>query len=112
MPYILDEWTYFFETPYGTTDPDFPQCTLDRPEGASPDGRMSIVNHFLAVEVFGIKIPDRLSAPRTNAATGDRSIGSQADLCTSTYGRQPNFILADFIDKGEVMEAQDLLNSV
>jgi hypothetical protein len=112
VPYILDEWTYFFETPYDTTDKDFPQCDLDRPAGASPDGRMYIVNHFLDVDVFGIKVPDRLSAPRTNAATGDGSIGAQADLCTSTYNRQPNFILADFIDQGQVMEAQDQLNSV
>jgi len=30
-PYILDEFPYFFETPYDNTDPTFPDCTLDRP---------------------------------------------------------------------------------
>ncbi len=25
VPYILDEFTYFFETPYDTTDPNFPE---------------------------------------------------------------------------------------
>jgi hypothetical protein len=25
VPYILDEFTYFFETPYDTTDPTFPE---------------------------------------------------------------------------------------
>lgn len=25
IPYILDEFTYFFETPYDTTDPNFPE---------------------------------------------------------------------------------------
>lgn len=111
MPYILDEWKYFFETPFGVTDKNFQTCALDRPAGASPDGRMYIVNHFLDIEIFGgILIPHRLEAPRTNSATGDGSIGSQADLCTKTYNRLPNLILADFVDKGQVMEAQDMLN--
>lgn len=112
MPYILDEWEYFFETPFDVTDKDFQQCTLDRPSDASPDGRMYIVNHFLDVDVLGALVPDRLRAPRTNAATGDGSIGSQADLCATTYNRQPNLILLDFVDKGEAMEAQDTLNGV
>jgi hypothetical protein len=25
VSYILDEFTYFFETPYDTTDPNFPE---------------------------------------------------------------------------------------
>lgn len=73
---------------------------------------MYIVNHFLGIEIMGIVVPHRLLAPRTNAATGDGSIGAQADLCTTTYNRKPNLILADFIDKGQVMEAQDNLNQV
>lgn len=113
VPYILNEWDYFFETPFDVTDPKFEQCTLDRPADSSPDGRMYIVNHFLDVElVGGVLVPDRLAAPKTNAATGDGSIGSQADLCKTTYSRQPNLILADFVDKGQIMEAQDMLNEV
>ena len=51
FPHIMDEFSYFFETPYDTTDPAFPQCTLDRPAGASPEGRMYIVNHFLDINI-------------------------------------------------------------
>jgi hypothetical protein len=73
---------------------------------------MYIVNHFLDIDIAGVLIPNRILADRTNAATGDGSIGSQSDLCTSTYSRKPNLILADFVDKGDVMEAQDNLNGV
>ena len=90
MPYILDEFTYFFETPYDVTDKSFNQCTLDRPSGASADGRMYIVNHFLDVDIFGILIPDQINAPKTNSPS---SILAQSNLCYQAWGRMPNFIL-------------------
>ncbi|KAL1956892.1 hypothetical protein VTO42DRAFT_6740 [Malbranchea cinnamomea] len=40
FPYLLDEFTYFFETPFELTDPNFPECKLDRPPNASPDDRL------------------------------------------------------------------------
>lgn len=110
-PYILDEFTYYFETPYGVTDPTFSNCSIDRPPGASPDGRMYIVNHMLNVEILGITVPDRVHAARTNAARGNGSIGAQAELCSGLYGRGPNVVLVDFVDQGEIMEAQRALNS-
>ncbi|KAF9886820.1 hypothetical protein FE257_011067 [Aspergillus nanangensis] len=110
VPYILDEFAYFFETPYDETNASFPKCSIDRPPGASSDGRMYIVNHFLDLDILGIKVPDREHASRTNAASGNGSIGAQSDLCRSQHGRLPNVILADFIDKGEVMKAQDMIN--
>ncbi|KAL8950959.1 MAG: hypothetical protein Q9222_003049, partial [Ikaeria aurantiellina] len=38
-PYILDEFAYYFETPFDTTDPAFNQCKIDRPPKAKPEGR-------------------------------------------------------------------------
>jgi hypothetical protein len=90
VPYILDEFTYFFETPYDVTDKSFNQCTLDRPSGASANGRMYIVNHFLDVDIFGIKIPDQINAPKTNSKS---SILAQSNLCLQAWGRVPNFVL-------------------
>jgi hypothetical protein len=101
VPYILDEFTYFFETPYDVIDKTFDQCTLDRPSGASATGRMYIVNHFLDEDILGILIPDTGALDTTNAATGTGSIGAQADLCTSTYGRVPNFVLVDYFEHGK-----------
>lgn len=110
MDYILDEFAYYFETPYDVTDRSFQSCSIDRPAGASATGRMYIVNHFLDVDIFGLKIPDRIHAARTNAATGPGSIGAQASECETLYGRAPNAVLADFVDKGDVIEAQNELN--
>ncbi|KAI4210877.1 MAG: hypothetical protein LQ351_006281 [Letrouitia transgressa] len=113
-PYLLDEFAYFFETPFDTTDPTFPQCALDRPPNGKPDGRMYIVNHFLdkEIDLFGQKVlvPDRAAAPRTNAAVGKGSITAQTDICEDLYGRTPAGVLVDFFDKGDVFRAQDLLN--
>ena len=112
VPYILDEFAYFFETPYDVTDASFPDCSVNRPAGASPNGRMYIVNHFLDLDIVGILIPDRGAASTTNAATGTGSIGAQSALCESLYSRPPNFVLVDFTDQGNVIAAQNALNGV
>ncbi|KAJ5157010.1 uncharacterized protein N7482_008110 [Penicillium canariense] len=108
--YILDEFAYYFETPYDVTDSSFSGCSIDRPSGASASGRMYIVNHFLDVDILGVKVPDRDAAATTNAATGKGSIGAQAAVCEALYNRAPNVVLADFVDKGNVIEAQNELN--
>ncbi|KAJ9385387.1 hypothetical protein DTO063F5_4352 [Paecilomyces variotii] len=110
IPYILDEFSYFFETPYDVTDPSFSNCSIDRPPGASASGRMYIVNHFLDVDILGVLVPDRVAAPTTNAVSGNGSIGVQASLCEGLYGRVPNFVLVDFTDQGDVLGAQERLN--
>lgn len=112
VPYILDEFTYFFETPFDTLDPKFPECTIDRPAGAKADGRMYIVNHFLDVEWLGIDIPDRMALDTTNAATGVGSIGAQADVCIGLYGRAPFGVLVDYLNHGDVFTAQNRLNGL
>lgn len=112
VPYILDEFTYFFETPYDVTDPNFAECTIDRPAGASADGRMYIVNHFLDLDIAGIDIPDNSADDTTNAATGVGSIGAQVAICLGLYGRAPVGVLVDYFDRGNVFAAQDTLNGL
>lgn len=133
VPYILPQFEYFFETPFNTLDPSFYQCTLDRgPEGSKGDGLMYIVNHFLDIEVGAdvlnipdevldlvipdeskrVLIPDVDSNFATNAAIGNGSIGAQADLCKSIWGRWPNVVLVDMFSRGNVFEAQNRLNEL
>jgi len=108
VPYILDEFTYFFETAYDVTS--FDSCALDRPPGSNGDGLMMIVNHFKDIDLFGILIPDVPDTTKTNAATGSGSIGEQSDLCISTWGRSPNVVLVDNFNLGNVFTAQNNLN--
>ncbi|KAK8073567.1 hypothetical protein PG994_004466 [Apiospora phragmitis] len=110
VPWILDEFKYYFETPFDTTDKNFAQCTLDRPQNASPDGRMYIVNHFLDIEIFpGVLIPNMADAGTTNSVA---SILAQTDLCYSKYQRTPNVVLLDFVSIGDAMKAQANMNNL
>ncbi|KAG4033779.1 hypothetical protein MFRU_004g02820 [Monilinia fructicola] len=111
-PYVLPEFSYFFETAYDVTTPTFPTCTLDRPPGSNGDGLLPLINHFLDVDILGILVPDRSAAAKTNAATGVGSIGAQADLCTETWGRKPRVMLLDFFNTGNALAAQNTLNGL
>jgi hypothetical protein len=113
FPYILDEFSYFFETPFDTTDPNFAQCTLDRPGNSSPNGKMYIVNHFLDAKIFGgLLVPDRLDLKKTNAATGQGSIGAQVGLCEGLYGKAPKAVLVDYFNTGDVFTAERSMNGL
>ncbi|KAL9621290.1 MAG: hypothetical protein Q9204_008131 [Flavoplaca sp. TL-2023a] len=148
VDFILDEFAYYFETPFNTLDPTFNQCSIDRPPNAQPEGRMYIVNHFLdkklgeggglpedveeqgkgIVEdvvsgfagIFGrrglgdeILVPFREKAEETNAkGGGEGSIGMQVEKCEGLYGRRPGVVLLDFVDEGEGVEAQRVLNGL
>ena len=108
----MNEWDYFFETPYDWTDAAFAQCSLDRPPNSSPQGKMYIVNHFLDTDVGGILIPNEGAAATTNAATGSGSIGAQSAICEGLYGYAPKGVLLDYIDAGAPFDAEANLNSI
>lgn len=113
VPYILPEFEYFFETPFGTTDPTFNQCSIDRPPNAEPEGLMILVNHFLDKEVLwmdDVLVPDTDANFQTNAANGQGSIGAQVGLCEKTYGRTPNVVLLDHFNRGNWLVAQQNMN--
>ena len=116
VPYILNEFAYFWETPYDTTDPTFSQCAIDRPylaADATPaarrdvEQRMYIVNHYLDTKVLGMEVPDRRDAKKTNAW---ESVGRQAGLCERVHGRKPRVVLVDYFDVGGWFRVQDRLN--
>ncbi|KAL8707940.1 MAG: hypothetical protein Q9220_007083 [cf. Caloplaca sp. 1 TL-2023] len=109
VPYILDEFAYFFETPYDTTDPAFNQCAIDRPPGATAEGRMYIVNHYLDKKLGDdMLVPDREAVETVN---GEESIGAQVALCEGMYGRKPNVVMLDFVGTGDgVQKVQGELN--
>ncbi|KAL7623437.1 hypothetical protein AAE478_007119 [Parahypoxylon ruwenzoriense] len=91
VPYILDEFAYYFETPFSPTEDNFIQCDIDRPDGAKADDRMYLANHNLNVEILpGVLVPDPLHSAETNSI---ESITSQTDICMKNYGRYPNVVL-------------------
>ncbi|KAI7977822.1 hypothetical protein EIK77_009362 [Talaromyces pinophilus] len=88
VPYILDEFTQMWETPFSPTDSDFP-CTTQRPPNLSEESAKSIMymaNHNLNVEIsfsgFDILIPNTAVLNETNGVSGYRSLGLMAENCT------------------------------
>ncbi|GAA5986464.1 hypothetical protein JCM10908_003764 [Rhodotorula pacifica] len=116
VPYLIDEFTNIWETPYDVTENSFP-CTVDRVTG-SPDNKMYLINHFLDVNmtILGttIPVPAVQELDTTNAATGTGSLGAQASECVAQHGYNPTFTLVDYYDVGDgsVFEYTAKLNGV
>jgi len=104
VPYILDEFSNVFETPYEVVEPEDFVCNVNRPPNTQPGNKLYVMNHFLDYNVssgnLSIQIPNVTYAYETNALSGFGSLGSQAQNCSATFGRQPNFLLVDFFDQG------------
>lgn len=113
-PYILDEFSYFWETQYDITDATFSNCSVDRPSGGQSQaaGRMYIMNHFLDLDLFGIDVPDAEAINTTNAWQGSGSIGANAAECFGMYQQNPKGILLDYINEGQALLAQNQLNGI
>jgi hypothetical protein len=90
VSYILDEFAYYFETPFDPLEDDFSSCNIDRPSGASASGRMYLVNHNLNIDFLGLLIPNLAEAGSTNSLS---SLLAHADICISDYQRDPNVLL-------------------
>ncbi|KAM4054653.1 PLC-like phosphodiesterase [Hirsutella rhossiliensis] len=135
LPYMLPHFVHIFETPFEVTQLNGFNCTLDRPKAAGQptqaisNGYMSLVNHFKdqpfdsgiiksVAKSIGINsdilVPDvdRIDTVNNPGNSTDGNLGKHLDLCSSEWGQQPNFILVDFWDRANPIEAADRLNGV
>ncbi|PYH95459.1 PLC-like phosphodiesterase [Aspergillus ellipticus CBS 707.79] len=122
FPYILDEFTQMWETPFSPVNASFP-CTVQRPPGitaAEAEDRMYMINHNLNLDVsfegLDILIPDSAQINVTNAVSGYGSLGLMANNCRSKWDRPPNFLLVDYYNdgnfQGSVFEVAAEMNNV
>ncbi|KAL1748991.1 PLC-like phosphodiesterase [Schizophyllum fasciatum] len=98
VSYLVDEFTNIWETAYDVTDKTF-DCEVNRTKGDTST-QMYLINHFLDKVLLGNPVPDKDNADTTNAASGEGSLGTQVQTCSSQYGRAPNFMLVDFYEYG------------
>ncbi|GAO17117.1 hypothetical protein UVI_02026500 [Ustilaginoidea virens] len=105
-PWLMDEFSQVWETPFDPTDANFP-CTVQRPPDLSKEAardRLYIMNHNLNVKfkVFGaeILVPAVSLLNQTNAASGNGSVGLAANNCRSDWGRAPNVLNVDYYNYG------------
>lgn len=121
-PWLLDEFTQVWESPFDPLDRDFP-CTVQRPpdlSDASAKNRLYLINHNLNAEfnVFGteILVPAVSLLNETNNATGYGSLGEAARNCRKQWGRAPNFLNVDYYNygdpEGSVFEVAAQMNNV
>lgn len=115
VPYILDEFTHMWETPYSPTNQSFP-CTQQRPPGlkhqSAKDDYMNLVNHNLntAVDLSAltggsssdtILIPNYADLNITNGAYNQLGqLEANTLNCTEDWDRAPNFLLVDYYNIG------------
>jgi hypothetical protein len=90
-PWLMDEFSQMWETPFSPTDTNFP-CTVQRPPGLSAQdahNRMYMANHNLNLDVdlagINLLIPNTALLNQTNAVEGYGSLGWMADNCTSKF---------------------------
>ncbi|ODM21772.1 hypothetical protein SI65_02616 [Aspergillus cristatus] len=121
-PWLMDEFSQVWETPFSPTDREFP-CTTQRPPNLAPQdasNRLYIANHNLNLEFnFGslnLLIPNTALLNETNAVSGYGSLGRMADNCTTNWNRPPNFLLVDYYNignfNGSVFEVAAEMNNV
>ena len=87
VPYILDEFSQMWETPFSPTNRSFP-CTQQRPPGLSNEDaeqRMYMANHNLNTEISlvgtSLLVPTTTLLNETNAVNGTGSLGLMANSC-------------------------------
>jgi len=98
-PYLIDEFSNIWETPFNTVDKTAFQCQKDRGTG-DVSTSMFLINHFLDTIVLGNPAPDVVNANLTNAASGPGSLGEEVTICAGLYNRYPNFLLVDYYEYG------------
>lgn len=120
VPYVLDEFSHMWETPFSPTNRSFP-CTQERPPDLSTQDagqRMYLANHNLNTEItllgISILVVTVTLLNETNNVTGFGSLGAMASDCSQRWSRPPNFLLVDYynVGAGSVFEVAAEHNNV
>lgn len=107
VPYLLDEFSQLWETPFDPTDQAFP-CTAQRPPDLPDDQakqRMYMINHNLNADISilgtSILVPNTVNLTLTNANTTEYgALGLSVNQCSNMWGRPPNRLNVDYYNTG------------
>ena len=102
VPYILDQFSQMWETPFSPTNRSFP-CTQHRPPDLSREEagqRLYMANHNLNTELTligtSLLVATVSLLNETNSVSGFGSLGAMADDCSGTYAlNQQGYILRE-----------------
>ncbi|KAH8881576.1 phosphoric diester hydrolase-like protein [Thozetella sp. PMI_491] len=121
-PWLLDEFSQMWETPFDPVDSAFP-CTVQRPPNLSDEdakNRLYLMNHNLNVEVqllgSSILVPATSLLNTTNNVSGVGSLGLAANNCRSDWGIPPTVLNVDYYNfgspPGSVFQVAAAMNNV
>ncbi|TEB26196.1 hypothetical protein FA13DRAFT_1795831 [Coprinellus micaceus] len=115
VPWILPQPQMIWEDPFTVTNASFP-CSVSRVHGPLPaEDHTYLINHSLHKKAFSpiiddVYIPDRGNLSTTNSLA---SIVDHSYRCSPLgAGRNPQFLLMDFIHVGDAFKAADFLNGI
>jgi len=120
VPYILDEFSQMWETPFDPTNQSFP-CDVSRPPGlsdADAKNRLYMTNHNYNTDLTllgtSLLVPATTLLNVTNNVTGYGSLGVGAETCYDDWGRAPNRLNVDYynVGNGTVFEVAAKWNNV
>ncbi|CZT45127.1 related to BSC1 Transcript encoded by this ORF shows a high level of stop codon bypass [Rhynchosporium secalis] len=120
VPWILDEFSHMWETPFDPVDRSFP-CIVQRPPDLPEDqakNRLYLMNHNLNYDIKllgnSILVPNIPLLNVTNNVTGFGSLGNGTAACNSRWGFPPKFLNVDYynVGNGSVFEVAAKHNNV
>ena len=120
VPYVLDEFSQMWETPFDPTNRSFP-CTVQRPPNLTPaetKSRLYTINHNLNYDIslvgVSLSVPNIPLLNVTNNITGFGSLGVNAEECESMWDYPPKFLNVDYynVGNGSVFEVAAKWNNV
>ncbi|KAL3420664.1 tat pathway signal sequence [Phlyctema vagabunda] len=107
IPWIIDEFSSMYETPFDPVDRSFP-CTAQRPPGVTLESSanlMLLMNHNLNydINILGnsLLVPNIPLLNVTNSNEGNGSLGASAEQCTDMWGKPPRWLNVDYYNVGE-----------
>ncbi|EFX02467.1 hypothetical protein CMQ_5828 [Grosmannia clavigera kw1407] len=106
-PWLLDEFSYMWETPFDPLINSGIPCSTQRPPNLSDEqasNMLYLLNHNINIEVSlagqSVLIPAVSIANQTNAATGRNSLGETAEKCREEWTRPPTVLNVDYYNHG------------
>ncbi|KAF8961690.1 hypothetical protein BGZ46_001305 [Entomortierella lignicola] len=110
VPWLMNEYSYIFETPYQISKGDEYPCTVDRP--LNQRQQMYVLNHFLSGNItIGGQTFD-LPQPGVAATTNGPDLITHVNDCQKTFAQNPSFLAVDFYEKGSILPTVAQLNGV
>jgi len=107
VPWLLDEFSQIWETPFDPVDRTFP-CDVQRPPAlstAEAKNRMYLTNHNLNydINILGnsLLVPNLPLLNVTNNITGFGSLGVSTDACVAKWDYPPKFLNVDYYNEGD-----------